>query len=406
MLFGGADVDETLPARTEASARERMRWEKELLGLYLSGHPMGELATEMGKFVNAYSADFGEELDQQRVVIGGIVAGVRRVITKARATMAVATLEDLQGSIDVVVFPKVFEETGPTWSPEQVLLVSGRVDHKGDETVLLAESVWTWEEAQRLGPDAFGRAVSDSERSRSRGRGGGQYGNGRNGTSYANGNGGADRPAAIVPVGPGPSGALDRGAGVLPSAPGAGTHAAPSVRVVPRVSPLRGVLLEGELSVTIGGPSARQGPRPSTVPRPTLVPTPPPQRPVGPPMNPPVPSGPSSDPDSDEPPWPAEAAATLRRDEQAATVAVEASPGRALHVRFHGGDPQLLVAGFEALRTLLKSRPGETPVVLHIPAGQGRQQEMHLRTGVAYDTDLAASIRRSLGANLVELSLS
>jgi DNA polymerase-3 subunit alpha len=420
MLFSGADADETLPARTEASARERMRWEKELLGLYLSGHPMGELATEMGKFVNAYSADFGEEMDQQRVVIGGIVAGVRRVITKARATMAVATLEDLQGSIDVVVFPKVFEETGPTWATEQVLLVSGRVDHKGDETVLLAESVWTWEQAQSLGVEAFGKAVSDSERSRSRGRSGGQYGNNRNGNGYGNGNGPAsggngsgaasyaNRGPVAVPMGSSPAigvvpigGTSGPSSGAAASGSGAG---APIVRVVARVSPLRGVVLQGDISVTIGGPTQRQQQRPPgaapAAAAPAAAARPYPQ------VNAPTPSGPATDPESDEPPWPAEAAASLQRDARAATLPIEASPGQSLHVRFHGADPQLVVAGFEALRTLLKSRPGDTPVVLHIPAGQGRQQQMHLRTGVAYDADLATSIRRTLGGDVVDLSLS
>ena len=127
--------------------RERLRWEKELLGLYLSDHPLGELAGTIGEYVNAYSGEMGEELDQQRVVIGGVVTEVRRVITKARATMGVATLEDLQGTIEVIVFPKVFELTEQTWAEDSILLVAGRVDHKGEETVLLADTVWTWEQA-------------------------------------------------------------------------------------------------------------------------------------------------------------------------------------------------------------------------------------------------------------------
>ncbi len=110
---------------TEAVPRERLRWEKELLGLYLSDHPLGELAGTIGEYVNAYSGEMGEELDQQRVVIGGVVTEVRRVITKARATMGVATLEDLQGTIEVIVFPKVFELTEQTWAEDSILLVCG-----------------------------------------------------------------------------------------------------------------------------------------------------------------------------------------------------------------------------------------------------------------------------------------
>ncbi len=418
MLFAGAAADEPLPPRTEASARERMRWEKELLGLYLSGHPMGEVATEMGRYVNAYSADFGEELDQQRVVVGGVVAAVRRVITKSKATMAVATLEDLQGSFDVVVFPKVFEETAPTWVTEQILLVSGRVDHKGEETVLLAESVWTWEQVQALGPESFARAVSDSERSRSRGRGGwangrqGGNGNGNgNGAGGANGNGGyavasGYRPAVAVPV----DGGGARSAEPLTATVGI-------ARTIPRVSPLRGVVLDGQLVVTIGGPAGGRAAGAGGAPRPPQPPQPAsgfgaPRPQFAPPAasgapNPPVPiAPPSRDPDSDEPPWPAEAAGQLVRDARSATQPVEASPGQQLHIRFHAANPQLVVAGFEALRGLLRSHPGDTSVVLHIPAGNGQVQQMHLRTGVAYDADLVASVRRSLGQDLVELHLA
>ena len=95
--------------------RERLRWEKELLGLYLSEHPMGEVAEQVGDFVTAYSGDLrsDETLDGQRLVVGGIVVGSRTVITRTRSTMAVVTLEDLQGSIEVVVFPRLYEQTRP-----------------------------------------------------------------------------------------------------------------------------------------------------------------------------------------------------------------------------------------------------------------------------------------------------
>ena len=103
-----------LPMRTEAPSRERLRWEKELLGLYLSDHPLGEIATEMGRYVNVWSGDVGEPLDQQRVVVGGMAVGIRRVITRKSESMAVVTLEDLQGSVDVVVFPAGLRRDRPS----------------------------------------------------------------------------------------------------------------------------------------------------------------------------------------------------------------------------------------------------------------------------------------------------
>ncbi len=92
--------------------------------------------------MTAYSGDLRDEsLDGQRVVVGGIVVGLRPVITKARQAMAVATLEDLQGAIEVVVFPRLLEQTTGTWVEGAILLVAGRVDHRGEEVSVLADLV-------------------------------------------------------------------------------------------------------------------------------------------------------------------------------------------------------------------------------------------------------------------------
>src|SRR6185369_3996149 len=138
-----------------------------------------------------------ESLDGQRVVVGGIVTGVRTVITKAKATMAIVTLEDLQGTIEVVVFPRLYEQTMGTWRDGEILLVAGRIDHKSEDVSLLADLAVDWDAASAGGEEAFARQVAAGE------RGGGRRGS----NGYANGNGhggngnGDRRP--MVPVGPG-----------------------------------------------------------------------------------------------------------------------------------------------------------------------------------------------------------
>ncbi len=172
--LGAADADvfeRPLPAATEVPMRERLRWEKELLGLYLSEHPMGEVAEQVGRFVNAYSGDLKDELlDGQRVVVGGIVTGVRTVVTKRNETMAIVTLEDLQGTVEVVVFPRLYETTRPTWRDGSILLVAGRVDHRGEDTSLLADLAVDWDDAVARGPEAFAAEVAAGDRG-PRGRG-------------------------------------------------------------------------------------------------------------------------------------------------------------------------------------------------------------------------------------------
>ena len=143
---GAPALEKPLPQVSEEPVRRRLAWEKELLGLYLSDHPLGALADEIGRYVTAYSGDLRDEsLDQQRVVVGGIVTGFRTIVTKSRQTMGVATLEDLQGTLEVIVFPRLYEQTAPTWADGAILLVAGRVDHKGEEAPLLADLVTEWE---------------------------------------------------------------------------------------------------------------------------------------------------------------------------------------------------------------------------------------------------------------------
>ncbi|MFV2063781.1 MAG: DNA polymerase III subunit alpha, partial [Chloroflexota bacterium] len=286
MLVGeDSPLQQPLPVRTEAPSRERLRWEKELLGLYLSDHPLGELAGEMGSYVNAWSSDVAEPLDQQRVVVGGMVVGIRRVITRKSESMAVVTLEDLQGSIEVIVFPRVLAETAPTWTDDAVLLVAGRVDHKGEETVILADSVWTWEDAAAKGPERFGQEVAAGDRGRGRRR----NGNGRSGSGRSNGNGRANAQ--------GRSDGQDRGAPTrgreVVAVPVEVEPAVAETIEIPRVSPLRGSQAEGMMTISLGGPAGAPVVR---------TPTPPPATPSGGrSAPPPPPSEPGRAPEPAEP---------------------------------------------------------------------------------------------------------
>jgi hypothetical protein len=83
---------------------------------------------------------------------------------------------------------------------------------------------------------------------------------------------------------------------------------------------------------------------------------------------------------------------------------VSAGPDQVLHIRFGSASNERIVAAFRELKAVIKSRPGSTPVVLHIPAGSGREQEMRLGVGIAYDAELLAEVDRRFGP-LLELRL-
>jgi DNA polymerase-3 subunit alpha len=343
-----------LPAASEVPVRERLRWEKELLGLYLSEHPMGEVAEQVGRFVNAYSGDLKDEtLDGQRVVVGGIITGQRTVITKRQEAMAIVTLEDLQGSIEVVVFPRLYETTRPLLRDGAILLIAGRVDHKGEEVSLLADLIADWDDAAARGPEEFARDVAAGDRG------------GRNGSFRRT-------PVAVGP-----------GAGVQ-------AGASPPVAAPAFVSPRR----DGE-----------NGNGPGTVPE--AMPRIQPGEPVPTYLEAPGAVVTTDEDPHDEPAVPDEVRARIVGD-ATADAPVAAGPEAVLHVRFEGtAGPDRLVRAMETVKLLLKDRPGGTKVVLHVPApGGGQTLPMELRRGVAYDAELLAEVRRQLGDGLVELRLA
>jgi DNA polymerase-3 subunit alpha len=400
-----ATLERPLPPTPEAPVRERLRWEKELLGLYLSEHPMGEVAERVGDFVTAYSGDLKDEsLDGQRLVVGGIVVGVRSVVTRARATMAVVTLEDLQGSVEIVVFPKLYEQTAGTWTEGTILLVAGRVDHRGEDASLLADLVMSWDDAETKGAEAFARDVAAGERGAFRRRGSGQPGEaGQNGQGARNGsgwrNGGNDPSANGGTAGREPAAAA-RAAGAAagyPAGPGAVASASavrsggavpPSGRRadIPYVSPLR-----ADAAPAASLPAIAPAEPVSTYP----------SRPLD-------DADGSSDRDRDEEPaLPDEARAIAVAAATAATAPLDsANAAHVLHVRFGGASAEQVVRAMEAFRQLVRERPGETRVVVHVPAPGGTALPMELKQTVAYDADLLAEVGRRLGEGVARISLA
>lgn len=110
--------------------------------------------------------------------------------------------------------------------------------------------------------------------------------------------------------------------------------------------------------------------------------------------------------DHDEPPVPDEARAMVVATAIADTP-IEAGPSSVLHVTFSAiASSDRLVGAMEAFKSVIRERPGETRVVIHLPASAGSASlPMELRRGVAYDAELLAEVRRRLGDGLVELSL-
>jgi DNA polymerase-3 subunit alpha len=116
------------------SGEEKLRLEKELLGLYLSDHPLRRISAELARLSDTQAVEVTSTLQDTEVRVAGLVREVRRVVTRKGQIMAYATLEDLTGSVDVVLFPRVFEQTRLLFEPDKVLVVQGKVDARAGST--------------------------------------------------------------------------------------------------------------------------------------------------------------------------------------------------------------------------------------------------------------------------------
>ncbi len=121
--------------------RERLKEEKELLGVYFSEHPFSYFAAELSSNTTALCGQIDAEMAGQRVVIAGMVTSMRQWLTRNRRSFMTATLEDLDGSIEVTVWPEVYESTKGLWQEGNVLLVEGRVKLRGEQVQLVCEQV-------------------------------------------------------------------------------------------------------------------------------------------------------------------------------------------------------------------------------------------------------------------------
>ena len=144
-LWGGMDIStlptfklkESEPARKE----EKLAWEKELLGLYVSGHPLDRIREKLeGKNINIKKIK--NELNNGfPVIIAGIIETAKVFLTKKGDKMAFLKISDLSGSIEAVIFPKLYKELPDLFVPEKCLAFQGKVSLRNGEKSIIVEKV-------------------------------------------------------------------------------------------------------------------------------------------------------------------------------------------------------------------------------------------------------------------------
>lgn len=143
-LFGAvsaAPAKLTLKSAEPVSSSDRLKWEKELLGFYLSDHPLN-VHTEKIKKSQAQSIDEVRLIkSENRIIrIAGVVSGIKKITTKNGQPMIFATIEDFSPTpLEVVVFNSIYEKTSALWENNNVLVVQGRMSLRNGETKLICD---------------------------------------------------------------------------------------------------------------------------------------------------------------------------------------------------------------------------------------------------------------------------
>ncbi len=144
-LFGGMTNKETIPdlklkPSPPASIFDKLNWEKELLGLYLSGHPLDKFKEKLEKKENTIKYIKGLS-NGTAVVVGGIVESVRIISTKKNEMMAFVKIADFTDSIEVVVFPRSYTQFKDLLVAEKCLAIRGTVSIRNAEPSVIAEAI-------------------------------------------------------------------------------------------------------------------------------------------------------------------------------------------------------------------------------------------------------------------------
>jgi DNA polymerase-3 subunit alpha len=157
-LFGAALEPENLRLREAeaASERDKQLWEKELLGLFVSSHPLDRYSKVLNTLLPI--ASLREEMVDNNIRIGGIVSKIKKSLTKSSEQMIFMQVDDRGGSIEAIIFPKTLKKMQVFFNVDHILEVSGRLSNRDDEFKLIVEEI-------RELPDdeSYGNAVQGIE---------------------------------------------------------------------------------------------------------------------------------------------------------------------------------------------------------------------------------------------------
>lgn len=126
---------------SEYNRREQLNWERDLVGLYISDHPLNPILGELKQVITHSSGQLSFAADREPVCVAGLITSVRNHRTKTGKDMAFARIEDTEGVIDLVIFPRTWQRVSELVQYDKVVIVKGKVDNQGGEPKILVDSI-------------------------------------------------------------------------------------------------------------------------------------------------------------------------------------------------------------------------------------------------------------------------
>lgn len=143
-LFGAASISEAalrLPAVDPIPREEQLRWEKELLGFYISDHPLSSYKEKLATIKAVSISEALETKDEKKeLIVGGLVSKISRIVTKKGDPMAFVTIEDFSHTLEVIVFPKTLDKTNAAWQVGAVVGALGHMSWKDNEPRFICDN--------------------------------------------------------------------------------------------------------------------------------------------------------------------------------------------------------------------------------------------------------------------------
>ncbi len=195
--LGNIEMEKT----READRKQRLAWERELLGMYVSEHPLTGIGHLLEPNRTKAIREIKEDIENQFVRVAGIITSVQKIMTRSNQNMAFAKLEDLSGNIEVLAFPKVLDANPMLWLADKIVAVDGYVSFKDGAPKILAELICEIDENKNAPTFEPREKKRNGFRSENRGNGGSNYKNGSDsGTMPSNGHSSTSLPPTNSPI--------------------------------------------------------------------------------------------------------------------------------------------------------------------------------------------------------------